>query len=247
MYKDFVICLCDESGVMAEPWLRAGYNAVLVDPKHGKRFSSEKRPEGGQVWRIGDVIMSRLAMYYLKIAIDHGVALVAGFPPCTDVAISGARWFEEKRKKDPYFQAKAALVAEQCRTIGMLSGAPWFFENPGSVFSSIFGGASYVFDPCDYGGYLPADDVHPLYPTIFPPRDGYTKRTCLWTGNGFVMPERRPVPGLAFQQAIKLGGKSERTKQIRSTTPRGFAEAVFLANNKEEAVNDDFYQIAGNG
>lgn len=28
----------------------------------------------------------------------------------------------------------------------------------------------------------------------------------------------------------KLGGKSDRTKNIRSATPRGFARAVFLAN-----------------
>ncbi|WP_225760252.1 dcm methylase [Leclercia sp. Marseille-Q4284] len=227
---------------MAEPWLQHGYNALLIDPKHGKIFSQEIRPEGGKVWRVGAVLASREAAYYLRIAISYGVQLVAGFPPCTDVAISGARWFEEKRAKDPHFQAKAALVAEQCRMIGMLSGAPWFFENPGSVFSSIFGPASYIFNPCDFGGYLPEDDVHPLYPDIFPARDGYTKKTFLWTGGGFCLPERRPVPGAPFQTAIRLGGKSERTKQIRSTTPRGFARAVFEHYN--EASNDEQY---GNG
>ena len=54
----------------------------------------------------------------------------------------------------------------------------------------------------------------------------------LWTGNGFVLPQPHPVlptgddnPGWA-----KLGGKSARTKHIRSLTPRGFARAVYLAN-----------------
>jgi hypothetical protein len=31
---------------------------------------------------------------------------------------------------------------------------------------------------------------------------------------------------------MKLGGKSQRTKDIRSATPRGFAKAVYAANAK---------------
>lgn len=237
--KPFVICLCDESGVMAEPWLRDGYSALLIDPQHGKPAQWDKRPEGGTVFKVGDVINSENAMYYLRIAIDYGVAFVAGFPPCTDVAVSGSGKFEEKRARDIHFQAKAALIAEQCRMVGQLSGAPWFFENPVSVFSSIFGKPDHIFNPCDFGGYLPDEDAHPIYPGIIPARDGYMKKTCLWTGNGFVMPEARPVPGLPFHEAFSLGGKSERTKRIRSTTPRGFALAVFNANTK--AANDDRY------
>lgn len=236
--KPFVICLCDESGVMAGPWLRAGYNAILVDPQHERPFSYTRHDAGGWLWKVGDVIASETAMYYLRTAIDHGVALVAGFPPCTDVAVSGARYWEAKRLKDPQYQAKAALIAEQCRMVGMLSGAPWFFENPVSAFSSIFGKANHVFNPCEYGGYLPDETAHPIYPGIIPARDAYMKKTCLWTGGGFVMPAPRPVPGVPFHEAFSLGGKSERTKRIRSTTPRGFAEAVFLANHREEAAND---------
>lgn len=52
------------------------------------------------------------------------------------------------------------------------------------------------------------------------------------------MPDRRKVPldadqldGQGQSKAHnKLGGKSEKTKEIRSATPRGFAEAVFRAN-----------------
>lgn len=51
-------------------------------------------------------------------------------------------------------------------------------------------------------------------------------------GGGFVMPEKKKVDwdGLYSQQHRKLGGKSDKTKNIRSATPRGFARAVFLAN-----------------
>ncbi|MGF3157872.1 dcm methylase, partial [Klebsiella pneumoniae] len=34
MSRGTIICLCDITGVMAEPWVDAGYRAVLVDPQH---------------------------------------------------------------------------------------------------------------------------------------------------------------------------------------------------------------------
>ncbi|MCS5737314.1 hypothetical protein, partial [Herbiconiux daphne] len=121
--KPFIICLCDLSGVMAEPWTAAGFNAVLVDPQHPAGVSFERLPTGAFVYRVGDVVNSPDAMNLIRSIIERRlVAFVAGFPPCTDVAGSGARWWEGKRLRDPYFQAKAALVAEQCRMVGQLSG-----------------------------------------------------------------------------------------------------------------------------
>jgi hypothetical protein len=92
----------------------------------------------------------------------------------------------------------------------------------------------YYFDPCDYGGYLPEDDQHPLWPDYIAPRDAYTKKTSLWTGGSFKMPEKRQVEPLspgASQQYRKLGGKSQKTKNIRSATPRGFAKALFATHS----------------
>jgi len=82
-----------------------------------------------------------------------------GVTPCTDVAVSGARWFEAKRQQDPLCQAKAATVAEQCRTIGAMSGGPWFFENPVSVFGSIFGKPTYTLQPWHYTAYDPKTTI----------------------------------------------------------------------------------------
>ena len=62
------------------------------------------------------------------------------------------------------------------------------------------------------------------------------KRPAYGQGGGFVMPEKMPVhvgPGYSAQHK-KLGGKSLKTKNIRSETPRGFAMAVFLANRITE-------------
>lgn len=227
--KKIIISLCDLTGVLAQPWIDSGaYRAILVDPQHGEGVHVE-----GAITKVGHILDHPVTAAVIREAIQTAeIALVAGFPPCTDVAVSGARHFQAKREKDPHFQAKAALVAEQCRTIGRISGAPWFFENPISVFSSIFGKPDQIFSPFEYGGYLPEDDQHPLWPEYIAPRDAYPKTTCLWTGGGFRMPERKPVevPEGYSVQFHKLGGKSLKTKNIRSATPRGFAQAVYLAN-----------------
>lgn len=217
-----IISLCDYTGIMVKPWFVAGYKAVLVDPQH------EAHSIAGNIERIPLTLVDAMPRLG-EILRTEQVAFVAGFPPCTDVAVSGAAHFASKRERDQHFQAKAALVAEQCRTIGALSGAPWFFENPVSVFASIFGKPDCSFNPFEYGGYLPEDDQHPEYPEIIAARDAYPKNTCLWTGNGFVLPPKKPVtvrPGYSDQHH-KLGGKSLKTKNIRSATPRGFAQAVF--------------------
>jgi hypothetical protein len=59
--------------------------------------------------------------------------------------------------------------------------------------------------------------------------DAYTKKTGLW-GNfnkDLVKQEVTPDPN---SWIMKLGGKSEKTKELRSMTPLGFAEAFFKAN-----------------
>lgn len=163
--KGIVISLCDYTGVATQPWRDAGYLTIHIDPQ---------RDNNGTILEM---------MTKIRVAILTGkVAFVMGFPPCTDVAVSGAAHFASKGEKDKHFQAKAALVAEQCRMIGEMAGCPWFFENPVSVFSSIFGKPNYSFHPYEFGGYLPEDDEHPLWPEYIKPRDAYPKKTCLWTG-----------------------------------------------------------------
>lgn len=208
--KGTAIFLCNLTLNMAQPWIDAGYRVVLVDPQH------EANSIEGNVERIAGTLIEAMPRLGEIIRTER-IVFVFGFPPCTDVAVSGSRWFESKRAKDPHFQAKAALVAEQCRTIGMLSGAAWGFENPVSVFSSIFGKPTHTFSPEDY--------------TEIEPSDNYTKKTCLWTGGGFVMPEacRDMTLGPPDDRIHKAPPGAERSN-FRSATPRGFAQATFLAN-----------------
>lgn len=94
-------------------------------------------------------------------------------------------------------------------------------ENPVSAVSTYWRKPDYTFNPCDYGGYLT------------PPDDAYTKRTCLWTGNGFAMPKPKPVKPVEGSRMHSLGPSTDRAA-LRSITPQGFARAVFEANCVDE-------------
>lgn len=211
-----VILLCNLTLNMAQPWIDAGYRVALVDPQHSVSSND------GSIERIAGTIIDAMPRLSEIIRTER-VVFVFGFPPCTDVAVSGARWFEEKRKIDRHFQAKAALVAEQCRVVGMLAGCPWGFENPVSAFSSIFGRPQHTFNPHDFTGYC-ADD-------------NYTKKTCLWTGGGFVMPDQfRDSSMGAPDNRIHMAPPGAERANFRSATPRGFARAVYEANRPDRAT-----------
>ena len=210
MVRDTILCLCDLTGIMAVPWVEHGYRAVLVDPQHG--FSREE----GSVVKLALTVWE--AMPYIgDLVRGNRVAFVAAFPPCTDMAVSGARWFDRKQRADPLFQAKAVDVAEQCRIVGKLSGAPYFVENPVSVLSGVFGHPDYTFHPFQFTRWCAADN--------------YRKRTCLWVGNGFVMPPPRPDMSLGDpdDRIHKCPPGNDRAN-FRSRTPLGFARAVFDSN-----------------
>jgi hypothetical protein len=213
-----VISLCDLTGNMVQPWIEAGYSALLVDPQHEGNDGLEWVGPGQCINRFAGTIEEAMELVGHHIH-TQDVAAVFGFPPCTDMAVSGARWFESKREKDRMFQAKAVMVAEQCRTVGRLSGAPWFVENPVSVLASAFGKPQHTFHPADYTGYEPGDN--------------YTKRTCLWTGGGFVMPAPFKDESLgAPDNRIHFASPGPERANFRSATPLGFARAVFAANHR---------------
>ena len=170
--------------------------------------------------------------------------LLSAFPPCTDLASSGSKWWARKREFDPNCQRIAAERARRCATMAEEMGcAAWYVENLVGLLSQLWRAPDVVFRPCEYGAYLDQDDSHPDYPEQIPPRDAYSKRTSIWHGRRFVVPRRRRVQPVfvTFKRArtgkrckyspqAALGKTTERNRRIRSLTPRGWAEAVCLAN-----------------
>ena len=222
-----VVSLFDLTGVMVDPWLDAGYTAYIVDIQHKSgTHRDNKRPN---LFKVGADL--RNGWLPPRDILDN-VVFMSSFPECTNTAVSGAAHFINK---GPRAMSLSLDLFATCREVGEFLQCPYLIENPISTFSTYCGKPNYIFNPYEYGGYLPENDKHPRWPEYISPRDAYPKKTCLWTGGGFVMPDKSPVvPGEGYStQHLKLGGKSLKTKNIRSETPRGFAKAVFEANNHE--------------
>ena len=203
-----ILSLCDLTGNFVKPWTDAGYEAILVDPQHGITN------QDGPVLKVAATVLE--AMPLIRDYMDD-IVFVAGWPPCTDMAVSGARWFKAKGEADPAFYAKAVSVAEQCRMVGMLIGGPWFVENPVSTLAGVFGSPSHYFHPWHYTGLEVGDN--------------YTKRTNLWSGGGFVMPPKRIDQTLGEpDNRIHMATPGPERMNFRSATPMGFAQAVYQAN-----------------
>lgn len=188
--KGLVLSLFDLTGNMVKPWEEAGYETLCIDQQR----------DGTDILR------------WLPPRVEYKI--VFAFPPCTDQAVSGARWFKDKGLAG---LASAIELVERARDICEWSDAPWMIENPVSVMSSYWRKPDAVFNPHEFTGYEPSDN--------------YTKRTCIWHGNGFVMPEPLVDSTLGPpDDRIHKAPPSEERANFRSATPMGFAKAVYEAN-----------------
>lgn len=203
--SDCCIFLFDKTGAMARPWADAGFRCFCVDIQH----ANGERTEGNITYVGAD------ARHWRP---PHGmrVVFVACFPPCTHLAVSGARWFKGKGLRLLAESIELfAVAAELCEW----SGAPYIIENPVSVVSSHWRKPDFTFHPWHFAGYLTNQDA-----------ENTTKQTCLWTGGGFVMPDRKEAPE-PHRNDVWLMPPGEDRANERSKTPSGFARAVFLAND----------------
>ncbi len=229
-----VISLYEFTGTALIPWAKRGYQCYAYDIQHdGIRV--ENFEGGGSItyWEADLHDMEMVTDIYRAFELEN-VVFAMGFPVCTDLAVSGAAHFARKAKVDPDFQLNAARYAKWCAELFEGWGVPYFIENPVSRLSTLWRKPDHRFHPFEFGGYITANDAaHPLYPDYIAANDAYSKLTCLWTGGGFRMPAKDAVDCDSFgssTQHRKLGGKSMKTKNIRSATPRGFAEAIAVAN-----------------
>ncbi|MAN77814.1 MAG: hypothetical protein CML24_11625 [Rhizobiales bacterium] len=205
-----VVSLCDLTGNFVRPWAEAGYECFCVDIEHSIRRDRVEQVGAGRIHYVwGDV---------RTWAPPAGVEIVFGaaWTPCTNVAGSGARDFA---KKGGYMLRDALEMFEAGRQVLKWSGAPSFSENPVGVLSSIphTGKPDHYFDPSDYAALCEDDN--------------YSKKTCVWAYNGFVMPEKCPAPWLGEpDDRIHKATPGDGRADFRSAPPMGFSRAVFNAN-----------------
>lgn len=175
-----VLVACEYSGAVRDAFAALGHDAMSCDllpsdAPHGKHYQ-------GDVFDI----------------IDEGWDLMVAHPPCTHLAVSGARWFKDKQ----------AEQAEGLEFVRRLMDAPIpriAIENPISIISSHIRKPDQIIQPWQFG-------------------HGETKATCLWLKN---LPKLTPTDIVDGREARihKLPPSPDRWK-IRSATYQGIANAM---------------------
>lgn len=215
--KRLIISLYDYTGKWAQPYIDAGYAVMLWD----------KKIEGDILEGFSYLLM-QIEEAMEAGYIPHGILAA---PPCTDLSCSGARWWPEKDKPKPGYEPfdcetelSEALILIVLHLVDIYKEFLkfWGLENPKGRIERLIPELAFFrkmkFNPCDFG-------------------DPYTKETILW-GEFNTNLKRTPVEPVMYElngkkgswMWAKLGGKSERTKALRSATPPGFARAFFNAN-----------------
>jgi len=134
-----VLVACEFSGIVRDAFIARGHDAVSCD-----LLSSEKPGPHIQ----GDV------RYILR---HSEWDLLVAHPPCTHLAVSGARWFKDKLREQ----------SEALDFVSLLMRAPIeriCIENPVSIISSRIRKPDQIIQPWQFG-------------------HGETKATCLWLKN----------------------------------------------------------------
>lgn len=176
-----VLIACESSDIVREAFAHKGHDAWSCD-----LLPTESHWVGNHIQ--GDV---------LKI-LDNGWDLMIAFPPCTHLAVSGARWF-----KDKVIEQREALMF-----ISFLMTAPIpkiALENPIGVISTKIRKPDQIIQPWQFG-------------------HGETKATCLWLKNLPLLTPTNIVEGREAR-VHKEPPSKDRWKN-RSRTLQGVADAM---------------------
>lgn len=206
-----LLSLFDYTGNWARPFFEAGWNVILWDIKHSC--------DNYQYFK--DVNNACADFFYEHIFDNYGTVdgIIAALP-CTDFAVCGARWFEEKDRRSDTLES-IELAWQTLRIIDLCDPDFWTIEQPISRLHRLVpevGKPRMYFNPCDFG-------------------DPYTKKTALYGEFNTNLKMNKVFPSEGSKMHRKYGGKSEKTKELRSATPPGFAKAFFEAN-KNWSKND---------
>jgi site-specific DNA-cytosine methylase len=185
-----VLVACEFSGIVREAFIQRGHDAWSCD-----LLPTEISGHHYQ----GNVLD----------LINGGWDLMIAHPPCNHLAVSGARYFEEKRKDGRQQEAINFFMNLAEAPIERIA-----IENPVGIMSTIWRKPDQIIQPYEYG--------HPE-----------SKKTCLWLKNLIplqpteilIVPQGGRWSNQTPSGQNKLGPSIDRAK-IRSRTYEGIARAM---------------------
>ena len=174
-----ILVACEFSGTVRDAFMARGHEAVSCDLLPTERTGPHVQAD---VLRI----------------LNEGWDMLIGHPPCTHLAVSGARWFKDKMQEQA--DAVAFFMALAMSGINKVC-----LENPVSVISTKWRKPDQIIQPWQFG--------HPE-----------TKATCLWLQN---LPKLQPTNIVQGREARvhKMPPSPDRWKN-RSRTFQGIANAM---------------------
>lgn len=191
-----VLVACEFSGTVRDAFIARGHSAISCDLLP----CESKGPDGHAVHIQGDLLGHGGLFATIRRSLGDGWEpdLIIAHPPCTHLAVSGARWFkykqEEQKRAVAFFME---MVNAPARMVAV--------ENPISIMSSRYRKPDQIIQPWQFG-------------------HGETKATCLWLKN---LPLLRPTNIVSGREARvhRMPPSPDRWKE-RSRTFPGIAEAM---------------------
>lgn len=178
-----ILVACEESQAVTIELRRLGHEAYSCD--------IEPCSGGHPEWHLQVDALELLKMKW---------NMILAFPPCTHLAVSGARYFEQKRK-DGRQQAAIDFFMRfanaDCPKIAI--------ENPVGIMSSVWRKPDQIIQPWQFG-------------------HGETKKTCLWLKGIPLLVPTNIVDGRE-QRIWKMPPSEDRAKNRAKTFP-GIARAM---------------------
>lgn len=217
-----VLVACEESQEVCKAFRARGHEAYSCDIQE----CSGGHPE----WHIqGDVlqIINGKCTFITSggawVSIDSEWDMIIAHPPCTDLAVSGARWFREKQAD--FRQQKSCVLFMQM----MLANSPRIaVENPIGIMSNCYRKPDQIIQPYQFGHptkkatCLWLKGLQPLKPTniVEPIIDEYVCK------NGKIARFGHGIGQAIDKNGKKYGFSDPMTAKLRSKTFSGIARAM---------------------
>jgi len=194
-----VLVACEFSGTVRDAFRKLGHHAISCDLLPSDKPGPHLQGDVSQI-------------------LNDGWDLMIAHPPCTHLAVSGARWFKDKQTEQQ----------EALKFVSTLLNAPIpmiALENPVSIISTRIRKPNQIIQPWQFG--------HPE-----------SKKTCLWlkglpaleATDILILPPSGRWDNQTPSGQNKLGPSPDRWK-LRSKTFQGIANAMAEQWSDKELLN----------